>query len=101
VVVSYEADDEKDPGHLRFAGVRVPVHVDPESGFLTTYNIQNTLRRTSYYGIISIGAAFVIISSGIDLSIGSVIGLIGCLLSLSLAAMGDLPPGRPWTARSC
>lgn len=62
--------------------------------FLTTYNIQNTLRRTSYYGIISIGAAFVIITSGIDLSIGSVIGLIGCLLSLSLAAMGQLPPGE-------
>ncbi|MCL4202766.1 MAG: hypothetical protein KJ000_09735 [Pirellulaceae bacterium] len=62
--------------------------------FVTTYNIQNTLRRTSYYGIISIGAAFVIITSGIDLSIGSVIGLIGCLLSLSLAAMGGLPPGE-------
>ncbi len=62
--------------------------------FLTTYNIQNTLRRTSYYGIIGIGAAFVIITSGIDLSIGSVIGLIGCLLSFSLAAMGQLPPGE-------
>ena len=62
--------------------------------FVTTYNIQNTLRRTSYYGIISIGAAFVIITGGIDLSIGSVIGLIGCLLSLSLAAMGALPPGE-------
>ncbi len=62
--------------------------------FVTTYNIQNTLRRTSYYGIISIGAAFVIITGGIDLSIGSVIGLIGCLMSLALAAMGELPPGE-------
>ncbi|MCH5376752.1 MAG: hypothetical protein JJ992_22530, partial [Planctomycetes bacterium] len=61
--------------------------------FVTTYNIQNTLRRTSYYGIISIGAALVIITGGIDLSIGSVIGLIGCLMSLSLAAMGELPSG--------
>src|SRR5947207_14854883 len=48
--------------------------------FLTAYNIQNTIRWTSLFGIISIGVAFVIITGGIDLSIGSVIGLIGCLL---------------------
>ena len=40
--------------------------------FLTAYNIENLIRRTSFFGIISIGAAFVIITSGIDLSIGSV-----------------------------
>src|SRR5436189_6465230 len=48
--------------------------------FLTAYNIQNTIRWTSLFGIIAIGVAFVIITGGIDLSIGSVIGLIGCLL---------------------
>src|SRR5207249_820089 len=48
--------------------------------FLTAYNIQNTVRWTSLFGIIAIGVAFVIITGGIDLSIGSVIGLIGCLL---------------------
>ena len=48
--------------------------------FLTVYNIENLIRRTSFFGIISIGAAFVIITSGIDLSIGSVICLIGCLV---------------------
>ena len=48
--------------------------------FLTQYNIENVIRRTALFGIISIGAAFVIITSGIDLSIGSVICLIGCLL---------------------
>src|SRR2546430_2264429 len=48
--------------------------------FLTAYNIQNTIRWTSLFGIIAIGVAFVIITGGIDLSIGSVVGLIGCLL---------------------
>ena len=48
--------------------------------FLTQYNIENLIRRTALFGIISIGAAFVIITSGIDLSIGSVICLIGCLV---------------------
>jgi ribose transport system permease protein len=48
--------------------------------FLTSYNIENLLRRTALFGIISIGAAFVIITGGIDLSIGSVICLVGCLL---------------------
>lgn len=48
--------------------------------FLTEFNVENLIRRTSLFGIISIGAAFVIITGGIDLSIGSVICLIGCLL---------------------
>lgn len=67
--------------------------------FLSTYNIQNTLRRTSLFGIISIGVALVIITGGIDLSIGSLIGLIGCLLPMGLHAMAEGPPGRAlaWT----
>ena len=48
--------------------------------FLTPYNLQNLVRWTGLFGIISIGVAFVIITGGIDLSIGSVIGLVGCLL---------------------
>ena len=49
--------------------------------FLKPYNVQNTIRWTSLFSIISIGVAFVIISGGIDLSIGSVIGLVGSLLA--------------------
>lgn len=53
--------------------------------FLSAYNVQNTIRWTALYGIISIGVAFVIISGGIDLSIGSVVGLTGSLLAWLLA----------------
>jgi len=48
--------------------------------FISAYNLQNVIRLTSLFGIISIGVAFVIISGGIDLSIGSVICLVGSLL---------------------
>jgi len=49
--------------------------------FMNAYNVQNTVRWTSLFAIISIGVAFVIITGGIDLSIGSVIGLVGSLMA--------------------
>jgi len=52
--------------------------------FLTPNNLENLLRRTSLYGVLGIGVAFVIISSGIDLSIGSLVCLAACLLALFL-----------------
>lgn len=45
--------------------------------FLTSYNLENVVRRTALFGILSIGVAFVIITGGIDLSIGSVVCLVG------------------------
>lgn len=62
--------------------------------FLTPINIENLLRRTSLFGVISIGAAFVIMVGGIDLSIGSVIALVGCLLPWLLVTNGV----DPWIA---
>ena len=59
-----------------------------EPRFLTAYNLQNTIRWTSLFGIISIGAAFIIITGGIDLSVGSVIGLVGVLLPMMLINLG-------------
>lgn len=52
--------------------------------FLSPYNLLNTTRWTSLYAILGIGAAFVIITGGIDLSIGSVVGLVGCILPFLL-----------------
>ncbi|MBL9176138.1 MAG: ABC transporter permease [Verrucomicrobiales bacterium] len=46
--------------------------------FLSGYNLENLIRRTALFGIISIGVAFVIVTGGIDLSIGSVVCLVGC-----------------------
>jgi ribose transport system permease protein len=49
--------------------------------FLGQSNAINTLRQISMLGIFATGMGFVIISGGIDLSIGSVIGLTGVLIA--------------------
>ncbi len=52
----------------------------PEREVLLAENLENLIRRTALFGILSIGAGFVIITGGIDLSIGSVVALAGCML---------------------
>lgn len=54
------------------------------SRFLQAGNIQNLLSRTALYGILGVGVSFVIITSGIDLSIGSTVCLSGVLLAIFL-----------------
>jgi ribose transport system permease protein len=49
--------------------------------FLGHSNVINLTRQISMLGIFSLGIAFVIITGGIDLSIGSVIGLTGVLIA--------------------
>ena len=59
--------------------------------FLGQSNAVNTLRQISMLGIFAIGIGFVIITGGIDLSIGSVIGLTGVIIAkLSSPAAGGL-----------
>ena len=52
--------------------------------FLSSANIQNTSRLIGIYGIFSIGVGIVIVTGGIDLSVGSMFALLGVLLSLML-----------------
>lgn len=59
--------------------------IDVPERFLTGSNIFNLFLRTAMYGVLGIGVAFVIITAGIDLSIGSVVCLSGVLLSLFLS----------------
>src|SRR5205809_5848207 len=56
--------------------------------FINAYNLQNIIRWTSLFAIISIGVSFVIMTGGIDLSIGSTVGLIGTLLAWLLTVKG-------------
>ncbi len=57
------------------------------SSFLQLTNVMNILRQASIVGIISLGMTFVIISGGIDLSVGSVLAVTGAIL-LSLQISG-------------
>lgn len=51
--------------------------------FATVDNALNVLTRTAFIGIIAVGMCFVIISGGIDLSVGSMAALIaGCMILL-------------------
>lgn len=52
--------------------------------FLAAANLQNMGRLIGAYGIFSIGLGLVIITGGIDLSVGSVMALLGVLLSMML-----------------
>jgi ribose transport system permease protein len=52
--------------------------------FLSSANIQNTSRLIGVYGIFSIGVGIVIVTGGIDLSVGSMFALLGVLLSRML-----------------
>ena len=59
--------------------------------FIGPFNLQNLLRYVSLFGIIGIGAVFVIITGGIDLSIGSMVGLTGCILTMTLNGWMESP----------
>jgi ribose transport system permease protein len=52
--------------------------------FLSVTNLQNVARLVGTYGIFSIGVGIVIITGGIDLSVGSICALLGVLLSMML-----------------
>jgi len=47
--------------------------------FLTTDNMANLARQVAIFGIIAVGQLLVILTAGIDLSVGSVLGLTGCV----------------------
>ncbi len=52
--------------------------------FLSAANLQNMARQIGMYGIFSLGIGIVIITGGIDLSVGSIFALLGVLLSMML-----------------
>ncbi|MBD5606235.1 MAG: ABC transporter permease [Candidatus Eremiobacteraeota bacterium] len=55
--------------------------------FLTAGNLTNVLRQITYNAILAIGQTFVIITAGIDLSVGSLIELTGVVMASFANAM--------------
>src|SRR5665213_3984029 len=53
--------------------------------------LTNLLTDNSFLGIVAVGATFVIISGGIDLSVGAVVGFTSVLLSVLITWFG-IPP---------
>ena len=56
--------------------------------FLTAQNFINVLRRSSVNGIIASGMTFIIISAGIDLSVGSMLAMCGMAGSFLMLYLG-------------
>ncbi|WP_413993400.1 ABC transporter permease [Labrys okinawensis] len=63
-----------------------------EPRFATEDNFYNITRNFAFIGIMALGATLVIITGGIDLSVGSVMGLVAVACGLTLEA------GYPWYA---
>jgi ribose transport system permease protein len=56
--------------------------------FRTVNNLYNLMDQTVTIGIVSIGASLVIITGGIDLAVGSILGISAVLLGISFGGWG-------------
>jgi ribose/xylose/arabinose/galactoside ABC-type transport system permease subunit len=72
-------------------------HVDSRTGltvnnFLNSYTLIQTATDASFFAIMAVGATVVIISGGIDLSVGAVYALAGVTTAMILRSMGPADP---------
>jgi ribose transport system permease protein/inositol transport system permease protein len=75
-----------------------------EPDFLTPFNLLNVMRQVSIAGIIAVGMTFVILTAGIDLSVGSLLALTGIVgayvakggLDDRFAVGSAVAAGNPW-----
>jgi inositol transport system permease protein len=56
--------------------------------FLSLRNISNILTEVSIYGVIAVGMTFVILTRGVDLAVGSLLGFAGILAAMAAKAFG-------------
>jgi len=59
--------------------------------FLTVSNLLNVAEQTSINAIVAVGMTFVIVSGGIDLSVGSIVAFSGVVLGTALQSGHALP----------
>ena len=74
-------------------------HVDRLTGaevnnFLNSYTLIQTATDASFFAVMAVGATIVIISGGIDLSVGSIYALSGVTAALVLRALGPMPAAQ-------
>ena len=62
------------------------------SGFLSLYNFKTVATQTVIVGLGAIGMTFVIVSGGIDLSVGSLIALSSVVTALVIREGGEADP---------
>ncbi|OEO28875.1 ABC transporter permease [Devosia insulae DS-56] len=87
--------DLKTVGPLLALALLVLLGISLNENFLSYSNLTNVLARSSFIGIIAIGATFVITSGGLDLSVGSMAAVIAGIM---IIVMNSLIPsmGLTW-----
>lgn len=61
------------------------------STFFSAANVRILMGQLAYPGMLAIGSTFVILTGGIDLSSGSLMGLLNCVVAMRLAHGGSGP----------
>ena len=61
------------------------------SSFLSFNNIMNVLRQISMIAILAAGQFLVLVAGGIDISLGSIVGLAGIIFSMGMVKWGMAP----------
>jgi len=61
--------------------------------FFTSTNLSSVVRQTAVINIMALGMTMVIITGGIDLSVGSILALAGCLGTMTMTSGFPVPVG--------
>lgn len=69
--------------------------------FLTAFNMKTIAMDASYLVVLSVGQAFVVMSGGIDLSVGSVLVFSTVIIAKVLSTTGGANSGWPGTIGAC
>jgi len=59
--------------------------------FLNPFNIINVLRQIALFGIVSVGMTYVILTAGIDLSVGSIVAVVAVTSAMMLDSGLPIP----------
>jgi rhamnose transport system permease protein len=79
-------------GLLAFIVILCAVFQLRNHNFLTLGNIRDLLANTAILGILSVGMMMVLLTAGIDLSIGATIALSGMVSALTVMHVPGIPP---------
>ena len=108
-----EAESSEGPDYLYIASrlaapvflvIVLAIFAVLEPNFLTPFNLLNVMRAVSIAGLIAVGMTFVILTAGIDLSVGSLLafsGMVGAYVAKGglddrFAVGGAVSAGNPW-----
>ncbi len=81
----------RESGGILVLLIFIAVLILTTNDFLTLTNLDNLIRQVAVFAILSVGQLFVILTGGIDLSVGSILGLSGGVTALLLASGVPIP----------